>query len=324
MRERRSSADRGLRSLLDACKPFSFEPHDIVAYLDARGRYDVDLRPGFPLLVKLFRFTTLRHTRGPTCHDRLELFTPLDGPARMRVGSEAVTLAPGDTLLLEALKVHCVLDYPGLDTRVVVTSFLPEFVYTLGSPSHDYEFLLPFYGTRRRRPIVLRRAAGEASGFLSALGRLVACYFRDEPFREAGCRVSLLEMLYSVLRRSRTAEGFSWEFQRQQERSLRLKGLLEHIERRFGERLPVREAAAMASMSVPEFRRTFRRVSGMKLASSLNRVRLSNAYRLLRETELSIGAVAARTGFADQSYFDRCFKRTFGITPRAFRARHEA
>ena len=41
--------------------------------------------------------------------------------------------------------------------------------------------------------------------------------------------------------------------------------------------------------------------------------------RLLRETELTIAEIAARTGFPDQSYFDRRFKQAFGKSPRQFR-----
>jgi len=37
----------------------------------------------------------------------------------------------------------------------VVVSFRPEFVYSLGSPSHDYTFLLPFYAAAARRARVL-------------------------------------------------------------------------------------------------------------------------------------------------------------------------
>ena len=66
------------RSLLAACGELRFEPHDIASQLDGRGRYAVELDDEFPLLIKLFRYTSKRHTRGATWHDRLELFLPLD------------------------------------------------------------------------------------------------------------------------------------------------------------------------------------------------------------------------------------------------------
>ena len=60
-----------------------FEPHDIAAQLDARERYAVQLTEEFPFSIKLFHYTSRRHTRGATWHERLELFLPCDGPAKL-------------------------------------------------------------------------------------------------------------------------------------------------------------------------------------------------------------------------------------------------
>ena len=72
-------------------------------------------------------------------------------------------------------------------------------------------------------------------------------------------------------------------------------------------------------MSTPQLLKTCKRVAGVTLIAYLNHVRLSNAARLLRETTESIATVASAVGFADQSYFDRQFKRAFGCTPKEFR-----
>lgn len=44
------------------------------------------------------------------------------------------------------------------------------------------------------------------------------------------------------------------------------------------------------------------------------------ARRLLRFTDLTVGEIAARTGFTDPLYFSRAFKRRTGLSPQAFRA----
>src|ERR1019366_7413573 len=105
------------------------------------------------------------------------------------------------------------------------------------------------------------------------------------------------------------------------ERSLRLKPLFEHISRHFAVKLTVAEAAALVHMSQPQLMKTFKRVAGMTLIAYLNHVRISNAAKLLHETGQTIAEVAASVGFADQSYFDKQFKRAFGCTPKDFRQR---
>lgn len=46
------------------------------------------------------------------------------------------------------------------------------------------------------------------------------------------------------------------------------------------------------------------------------------AARLLRFSDLSVGEVAYRTGFEDQLYFSRAFKRRYGVAPRSYRDLH--
>jgi AraC-like DNA-binding protein len=308
--------------LLTVAADLRFEPHDIAAQLDGRGRYTVPLDEEFPLLIKLFHYTSRRHTRGATWHERLELFLPLDGPARFRMGDQEVALERGDLLVVDNLKLHHVVDFPGFNTRVVVVSFLPEFVYSLGSPSHDYAFLLPFYSKLDRRAHVLRAEYAAADLAHTALARLLECYCAGaaRPFFQAGSKAYLLELLFPLATHFRASEVMKWEFMRQQERSLRLKKLFDHISARPAEKLSVSAAARLAGMNTAKFMKTFKQVAGMTLVAYLNHVRLASAARLLRETGRSIADIANTSGFSDQSYFDKRFKRAFGRTPKEFRA----
>ena len=135
-----------------------------------------------------------------------------------------------------------------------------------------------------------------------------------------GCKAFLLQFLFELGRRFPASELQHWEFIRQQQRSLRLKALFDHVRDHYSERLTVGQAAHMVGMSQAQFMKTFKKVAGMTLVAYLNHVRLANGSRLLRETDLTIAEIATNVGFSDQSYFDKRFKRAFGRTPREFRA----
>jgi AraC-like DNA-binding protein len=81
----------------------------------------------------------------------------------------------------------------------------------------------------------------------------------------------------------------------------------------------VHEAAAHAGMSREGFTRRFRRRHGMPPHAFWQLAKLNDARRLLRAGH-AIAAVAAETGFSDQSHLGRCFRRVFGVTPGRFRA----
>lgn len=307
--------------LLDLCRHLSFEPHDIARQLDHRGRYQVELPGEFPFLIKLFYYSSQHHTRGPTWHERLELFLPLDGATRFRMGDTEVDLGPGDLLVVDNFKLHHVVDFPGFDTRAIVISFMPEFVYSLGSPSHDYLFLLPFYSGSDKAPRVLRRADAASAPVYQALADLLRQFFspKFERLRQAGCKAFVLALLYHLSEHCSSSRVSHWEFVREQQRALRLKGLFEHISRHFSHKLSVSAAAQMVHMSPPQFMKAFKKVAGTTLVAYLNHVRLSSAARLLNETALTIAEIAHEVGFSDQSYFDKQFKRAFGCSPKQFR-----
>ncbi len=311
-----------LELLLKACAPLRFEPHRISDKLDATGRYEEPLAREFPFLIRLFHYSSRHVTQAQTWHDRLELFIPLDGLVRFVTAGRLQELQPGELLVVDNLKPHWVVDFTGFNTRVVVISFLPEFVYSLGSPSHDYAFLLPFYAKFDQRPHVLRTGDPDAPAAYTSLARLIECYFSrsERALFRTGCKAYLLELLYHLAICFRSSEVMKWEFTRQQRRSERLKKLFEHIRQRYAEKLPIAAAARLAGMSAPQFMKIFKQAAGMTLVAYLNHVRLANGARLLRETDQSIAEIANAVGFADQSYFDKRFKRAFGRTPKGFRA----
>ncbi len=234
-------------------------------------------------------------------------------------GIGTIELDPGDLLVVENLTLHHVVDFPGFDTKAIVVSFRPEFVYSLGSPSYDYAFLAPFYSSRERRPRVLPLPKEPEA--CHSVRRLVECRFAsaDTPLYRAGCKAFLLQLLFELGHRFPASEQQHVDFIRQQQRSLRLKAVFDHVREHYAERLTVAQAADMVGMSQPQFMKTFKKVSGMTLVAYVNHVRLANGSRLLRETDRTIADIACCVGFSDQSYFDKMFKRAFGRTPKAFR-----
>ncbi len=81
----------------------------------------------------------------------------------------------------------------------------------------------------------------------------------------------------------------------------------------------VAAAARRGGLSREAFSRGFRRRHGLPPQPFRAMLRLNAARRLLRDG-LPPAAVAAETGFADQSHLGRAFRRAFGVTPGRYRA----
>ena len=318
-----ASAPQNLRAWRDLCRlaaGLSFKKHDISALLDASGRYELPLPAAFPFTISLFHYTSQDFTRGVTWHERLELFMPLDGRVDFRMGESTLRLAPGDLLIVDNMKPHHVVDHAGFDTRVIVISFQPDFVYSPGASPHDYTFLLPFFSKVDGSHHVVRSRDACAGAVHSAVARLLHSYFSsDRRFRETSCKAWCLVLLNELAQRFQDGPERLAGFLRQRERAARFSPLLARIHREPQDRLTLAAAARSVGMSHSQFTRQFRLVTGMGLIAYVTRVRLAGAARQLKHGSQSIAAIAAEAGFSDQSYFDRCFKKAYGQTPRDFR-----
>ncbi len=63
----------------------------------------------------------------------------------------------------------------------------------------------------------------------------------------------------------------------------------------------------------------YKKETGEAPMKAINRVRLQNAAKMLRFTDKSIKEVAHDSGFSDELYFSRVFKKAFGTSPGIYR-----
>ena len=78
----------------------------------------------------------------------------------------------------------------------------------------------------------------------------------------------------------------------------------------------------MTSLSGPEFSAQFRRAMGVPPKQYLSIRRISKAKMLLLRTQDPIKEIALRTGFENEFFFFRIFKKYTGLTPTQYRAKN--
>jgi AraC-like DNA-binding protein len=94
------------------------------------------------------------------------------------------------------------------------------------------------------------------------------------------------------------------------------------VDARYREPLDVPELARIAHLSPAHFSREFRRAFGETPHQYLLTRRLERAAALLRGTDHSVARICAEVGLASVGSFTTSFKRSYDVTPTAYRARH--
>lgn len=81
--------------------------------------------------------------------------------------------------------------------------------------------------------------------------------------------------------------------------------------------------AEFCNMSKAHFARVFKRTTGLSPVQFMLGIRIDRAKELLDFTDKSIAEIAEASGFSNQNYFTRTFKKITGMTPSHYRKTRE-
>ena len=249
-------------------------------------------------------------------HPELELTAILGGNGRRIIGDHIETFAAGDLVLIGANVPH---QYAGADARqshsrwagCVVIQFSPE---ALGFP-----LLNSAEGASLR---VLLEKAARGLKFSDAVSRLVITKMRALVRTDGPARfITLLEILHLLAGAKETHRLASPSHVPSLDlrNSSRIARACEFIQKQFHEPISQADAASHVALSPSAFSRMFRRGTGLTFTKFLGGVRLSEACRLLMETDDTIVHICHCCGFANLSNFNRRFLAAKKVTPREFR-----
>lgn len=159
-------------------------------------------------------------------------------------------------------------------------------------------------------PLPLTRDRLPAPRVVEAFERLLDCFAKDEPLRDAWLSC-LLEQLLLLLS---SAEVAAEEHQP-------LARSLGYIDRHYAEDVSVSALAAMDGLSYSRYHDVFTAQLGMTPKRYLTRKRLDRACELLLTTDMSIAQIGTQVGYSDACFFTKIFKKEIGRTPSGYRKR---
>lgn len=92
-----------------------------------------------------------------------------------------------------------------------------------------------------------------------------------------------------------------------------------YIAKNFADPITLEEVSNYVHLNPAYFSTLFKQSTGSSFKEHLNMVRIEESKRLLANTDYAIIDIATATGFEDQSYFSKVFKKYTGLTPKQYR-----
>lgn len=243
-------------------------------------------------LISVFDGTFRSSLGGQTCRARDGFVMILSGQAGYEFEGRTLLAEPGVVLYLPWRSAY----------RITVTQ--PPFRWVCV----DFRFVHP--EGQALQPEVFRAGSKALENAFTKLLRL----WRMGDFSDKLRCKGIFYEIYADLIRASATESLAAD------QALRLQESVAYIHDHYADpELSVETLAAICRSSAVHFRRTFAklyRTSPMKYITAL---RLSKARELLQSTDLPIGRICTLCGYTSLYYFDRVFKKEFGIQPMQLR-----
>jgi AraC family L-rhamnose operon transcriptional activator RhaR/AraC family L-rhamnose operon regulatory protein RhaS len=266
--------------------------------------------PGFPLSVQeKLQFTYLI----PHAHlTWLEIVLVLSGYGVNQLESGSHDIHGGDLLILPSREKHTYHEYHDLrfvnlladweELRIDLRDLAdrPAFQYLFGTDDYRCFRLDPGYFETIR----------------TALSELRLTIQKAEP----GYHFAAIHQYCRIL--DLICDGYDHALQHgpqsSEDRIIRLEEYLQH---HFAEKFTTAWMCRQAMVSRTQLFTLFQRYFQTPPLERLVQIRMRHACRLLHETTLPIGQIAAQCGYDSQSLFTLHFRQRHGMTPRQFRLR---
>ena len=104
-----------------------------------------------------------------------------------------------------------------------------------------------------------------------------------------------------------------------QKQGTAVRDVMRYIADHYREPVTLQDAAAALHLNYTYLSSCVTQNTGKSFIEHLNAVRIKEAKRLLKETEMTVGEISDAIGYRDQGYFGKVFKRLAGTTPLHYR-----
>lgn len=251
-------------------------------------------------------------------HSELEFVEILQGAIECHIGEEIIELRKGDTFFINSGVIHKYQASKVCREKQCMFSdilFLPEIIAPNSSLIYE-KYIRPIvlYG----KPfLVMRQTQAWEESVQNLYHHIVNVCLAEEDLTELRIQAGISELwtrLFHYLYRE--------ESEQQENKNIlaqaRLRKMMQFIWDHFHEKITLDDIAASANISKSAALRCFR--SGMQTSpvGYLNDFRLNRAKELLLTSHSTVSEIAVSVGFDNVGYFDRVFRRTFGLTPKQF------
>ena len=277
--------------------------------------------PLFPLFIY---YDLLRPSGsvGLHWHDEIELVTVLKGDVELQYEGQIIRLEKDDIAFMNS---SCVHGYHASHSSKCIPLVRPILISPSLLSSNGYDiiqskYISPMLSGDLNTPVILSHTDSNNAEIKGILDAIADLYSGGLYGHEIKIKAHLYDLMYKLILPSKG----KWEesyvaTSRNKADSERFKKVLAYIHEHYTEKIRVRDLAEYMHMSEGHFSRYFKKMAQKTPIEYINEYKISEAAKMLRETDKKEIEIALDIGFDNFSYFISIFKSIVHCTPSQYR-----
>lgn len=251
-------------------------------------------------------------------HEEMEIIKVQQGRGLFYVDGVRYEANEGDIFILRPFVMHSINRLGDCDMSIDAIVFNLRLLETDGADACTLKYFAPLLNERHSVPCIVRPTNEWYHPFDQSMTSLLICDVNAEG-AELDIKANLYWLFYHIYnnRLINVSANIAHD-----KRLYTVRMALKFIRAEYMNEITIEKVAQHCGYSEFYMMKLFKQYTGSSCVDYVNNYRLTVAGRQLRDTDDDIATIAYQVGFNNVSYFNRQFKRQYGMTPREFRAQN--
>lgn len=274
------------------------------------GKYNLDLLwDGKEFDIQYKKYSAGNSMSATHYHMHYEIYYQLSGDRYYFIKDETYYIQKGTLVWLNIADIHKTLRASEVDGERILINFKKDFLKSMGEK--EVSRLLKCFESENN---ILQLNLDEQKEMETLLSKMLI-ESKDMLYN----KVLLSEHLILSNRYLKEAVNQDRDNTNTSVKYDRITKIARYLKDHYSEKITLENVAETFYISPYYLSRTFKEGTGFNFINYLNYIRISQAKRLLEDTDLKVISISQQVGFENITHFNRVFKEIEGITPSKYR-----
>lgn len=251
-------------------------------------------------------------------HDEMELIYIKKGHGYVTVDLKQYKVSGSTIILILPGQLHSIEQYDDLSMEYENIIFSVSMLLPRTEDTSSSDFLRPLLSGKITVPTIFTSISDHYDAIAACIDACDEICKTKPTGYDLFIKGKLFEFFYLLSNRCREEK-----LTRSVKSLDKIKVITKYVENHYMEKITIADIAEVAGFSESHFMRYFKETMGTSFIDYLREYRLTMAARLLMGSDDSILSISEEVGFDNLSYFNRAFKKEYGMTPSQYRKQEE-